>query len=97
MEMSFFCVQSAGLRGLVFALALTGPVVAATPAMPISYTEALQRAVANAPTLQVRRSQIDASTEEAARAGTLPDPRLIVGWPTGPSADRMPSACGPMR
>ncbi|WP_254622285.1 TolC family protein, partial [Stenotrophomonas sp. GbtcB23] len=48
------------------------------------------QAHAAAPTLQVRRSQIDASTEEATRAGALPDPRLIVGlanWPvSGPDA-----------
>lgn len=91
MEMSFFLRARRRMAcGFVFALALSGPVVAAPPAIPISYTEALQRAVANAPTLQVRRSQIDASTEEAARAGTLPDPRLIVGlanWPvSGPDA-----------
>lgn len=91
MEMSFFLRARRKMAcGFVFALALSGPVLAASPAIPISYTEALQRALANAPTLQVRRSQIDASTEEAARAGALPDPRLIVGlanWPvSGPDA-----------
>ena len=89
--MSFFLRARRKMAcGFVFALALSGPVLAASPAIPISYTEALQRALANAPTLQVRRSQIDASTEEAARAGALPDPRLIVGlanWPvSGPDA-----------
>ena len=89
--MSFFLHARRRMAcAFVFALALSGPVVAAPPAIPISYTEALQRALANAPTLQVRRSQIDASTEEAARAGALPDPRLIVGlanWPvSGPDA-----------
>ena len=89
--MSFFLRARRKMAcGFVFALALSGPVLAASRAIPISYTEALQRALANAPTLQVRRSQIDASTEEAARAGALPDPRLIVGlanWPvSGPDA-----------
>ena len=89
--MSFFLRARRRMAcGFALALALSGPVVAAPPAIPISYTEALQRALANAPTLQVRRSQIDASTEEAARAGALPDPRLIVGlanWPvSGPDA-----------
>ena len=89
--MSFFLRARRKMAcGFVFALALSGPVLAASPAIPISYTEALQRALANAPTLHVRRSQIDASTEEAARAGALPDPRLIVGlanWPvSGPDA-----------
>ena len=65
--MSFFLHARRRMAcAFVFALALSGPVVAAPPAIPISYTEALQRALANAPTLQVRRSQIDASTEEAA-------------------------------
>ncbi|WP_257392091.1 TolC family protein [Xanthomonas hortorum] len=91
MEMSFFLRARRRMAcGVLFALALSGPVVAAPPAIPISYPEALQQALANAPTLQVRRSQIDASTEEAARAGALPDPRLIVGlanWPvSGPDA-----------
>ena len=89
--MSFFLRARRRMAcGVLFALALSGPVVAAPPAIPISYPEALQQALANAPTLQVRRSQIDASTEEAARAGALPDPRLIVGlanWPvSGPDA-----------
>ena len=92
--MSFFLRANRRIACVfVFALALSGPVVAAPPAIPISYTEALQRALANAPTLQVRRSQIDASTEEAARAGALPDPRLSVGlanWPvSGPDAFSM--------
>ncbi|MCF5930769.1 hypothetical protein L2216_27180, partial [Xanthomonas perforans] len=51
MEMSFFLRARRRMAcGFVFALALSGPVVAAPPAIPISYTEALQRAVANAPT-----------------------------------------------
>ena len=52
MEMSFFLRARRRMAcGFALALALSGPVVAAPPAIPISYTEALQRALANAPTL----------------------------------------------
>ena len=58
MEMSFFLRARRRMAcGFALALALSGPVVAAPPAIPISYTEALQRALANAPTLQARRSR----------------------------------------
>ncbi|MDQ3038950.1 MAG: TolC family protein, partial [Pseudomonadota bacterium] len=50
---------------------------AATPAL--RFEEALRLAVERAPELAARRSQTEAMRQEAARAGALPDPRLIVG------------------
>ncbi|UOV05530.1 TolC family protein [Pseudoxanthomonas sp. F37] len=91
MEMCFMLrAKRRMVCGVVLALAMSGQVVAASPPAPISYAQAQQRAVAIAPTLIARQSQIDAGTEEAERAGALPDPRLLVGlanWPvSGPDA-----------
>jgi outer membrane protein TolC len=50
---------------------------AAEPAL--DFTAALARATAGAPSLQARTAEATAAREEAARAGALPDPQLIVG------------------
>lgn len=56
----------------------------------LSFEETLRLAAERAPALAARRSQGAAAREEAARAGALPDPKLIVGidnWPvTGADA-----------
>lgn len=59
-------------------------------AAALSFEEALRSALALAPLLEARRSQLAARREEAARAAALPDPRLTLGlanWPvTGAQA-----------
>lgn len=52
----------------------------ASAAVPVlDFTAALARAEADAPGLRARNAQLVAAQEEAARAGALPDPQLIVG------------------
>ncbi len=64
------------LAGFLLAfLFFVGPSWAATPA--VRFEEAMRVAVQRAPELAARRSQIDATRQDAARAAALPDPRLI--------------------
>jgi outer membrane protein TolC len=60
---------------LLWCLALPG--VAATP--PISFDDAIHRAVERAPALDARRAQTVSAQEEARRAAALPDPKLSLG------------------
>lgn len=64
-------------------LALAFPLsLAAMP--PLTFDRALALAVARAPSLDARRSLVEAARQDAARADALPDPRLSVGidnWP----------------
>lgn len=90
MKMSFILrARRRVARGVVLALVLSAA-AAASPPTEVAYVQAQHRALATAPMLQARRSQILAGSEEAARAGALPDPRLTLGlanWPvTGPDA-----------
>lgn len=75
--------------GFVLAiLCFAGPGWAATTAL--SFDDALRIAVERAPELAARRSQTEATRQEAARAAALPDPRLIAAIDnlpvTGPDA-----------
>ena len=74
---------------LAAALAACAPVASAN-FDAIRFDQALQRAVASAPTIDARRSQVLAAGEDAARASALPDPKLIGGIDnltvTGPDA-----------
>ena len=45
----------------------------------VSLAQAVERAAQRAPLLDARRSQIEAALQESRRAGTLPDPMLVVG------------------
>nr|MDQ3039094.1 TolC family protein [Pseudomonadota bacterium] len=58
-------------------LFFVGPTWAATPAL--RFDEAVRVAVERAPELAARRSQTEATRQEAARAAALPDPKLIAG------------------
>ena len=60
---------------LLWCLVLPG--VAATP--PISFDEAIHRAVERAPALDARRAQTVSAQEDARRAAALPDPKLSLG------------------
>ena len=71
--------RCSGRHWALLALALTCVAAPAWSATPIGFDEAVRLAEARAPTLQARRSQIEAAREEAARAGALPDPRLTFG------------------
>lgn len=65
------------LAALTFSLPLT-----ATPRL--SFERALALAAERAPSLEARRSLVEAAQQDAARADALPDPRLSVGidnWP----------------
>lgn len=48
-------------------------------AQPLSLQEATVRALEQAPLLEAREGAVTAATEEAARAGALPDPMLMLG------------------
>lgn len=64
---------------LNFALTPTGSIAAG-----LSFEQALHSALAHAPRLEARQSQLAASREEAVRAAALPDPKLTLGlanWP----------------
>ena len=63
--------------------------VTAAPAVetPLSLDVAVQRGVAQAPSLTARNADIDATHEEAARAGQLPDPSLTFGVSNYPVTD----------
>ncbi|MEO6365544.1 MAG: TolC family protein, partial [Luteimonas sp.] len=66
------------MAGVLLAiLFFAGQSWAATPAL--RFDEALRLAVARAPELAARRSQTEATRQEAARAASLPDPKLIAG------------------
>lgn len=73
-------------RWAMLMLALTFVAAPAWSAEPVAFDEAVRLAVARAPTLQARRSQIEAAQEEAARADALPDPRLTLGLANVPVA-----------
>lgn len=73
-------------RWAMLMLALTFVAAPAWSAEPVAFDEAVRLAVARAPTLQARRSQIEAAREEAARADALPDPRLTLGLANVPVA-----------
>lgn len=81
----------------MFAAGLAAAMLAAEMAMPssalaepMSYTEALVRAAANAPSLKARAASTEAARLSAIAAGRLPDPTLDLGirdFPvTGPNA-----------
>jgi outer membrane protein TolC len=53
--------------------------LAAHAAEPLSLKAAIQQGLATAPMLAAHRAHIDATREEAARAGRLPDPSLTLG------------------
>ena len=78
------------IRCALCVLVLCNPVLAWAAPVDVGFDQALQAAVAQSPGLVARRLQVTASTEQAARAAALPDPRLIVGlanWPVdGPEA-----------
>lgn len=72
---------------------LFGALVATSAnAEPLTFSHALDRAAANAPSLQARKLQVDAARAERRSAGVLPDPRLTAGidnFPvSGPMAGR---------
>jgi len=64
--------------------------VAADPALPLTFSAALELAERNAPQLTAEAAKIDATRSAAIPAGELPDPRLffgIEGFPvSGPNA-----------
>jgi outer membrane protein TolC len=80
-------VSFAALFGLVLWL---GAVPGWAQQHPLDFSAALERAQAAAPLIRARSAELTAAREEAARAGTLPDPQLIVGVDslpiTGPNA-----------
>jgi outer membrane protein TolC len=53
--------------------------LAAPPVRLVSLDEALRLAVQRAPSLEARDAQVTAAVQEAARAGSLPDPMLMTG------------------
>ncbi|MDE3073467.1 MAG: TolC family protein [Pseudomonadota bacterium] len=66
--------------GLATALLWAGAVaIASATEPPLTLTAAVRRGVEQAPLLSARDADIDASREEAMRAGRLPDPSLTVG------------------
>lgn len=66
------------IRTLCIALSLAW-LAPATATEPLSLHEATRRALDRAPLLEARDSALSAAIEEAARAGALPDPMLMVG------------------
>jgi outer membrane protein, heavy metal efflux system len=66
------------LRGMLAACMSASPVAAASPAA-LSLPEAVRIATGRAPMLDARRAGLTSAREEAARAGALPDPMLVVG------------------
>lgn len=66
-------------RRAMLALALLFVVTPVWPATPLSFEEAQRLAMARAPALRARQAQTDAAREDAARAVTLPEPRLTLG------------------
>lgn len=80
------CVRGAGLMLLFFSWSTAGH---ATP-IALSMDEAVRVAVDRAPMLDARQAQVRAASEDRLRAGTLPDPMLMVGIDnlpvTGPDA-----------
>jgi outer membrane protein TolC len=84
------------------AIVLAGTIaLTAHAAESLTLTTAVQQGLAQAPMLSGHRAHIDATREEAARAGRLPDPSLTVGlanFPvTGPGAFSLRSDTMTMR
>jgi outer membrane protein TolC len=72
----------AGVPAVFLSIGLALPSIAlAAPAAPAALTleQAVDRATTRAPMLDARRAGVSAAEQEAARAGTLPDPMLTVG------------------
>ena len=55
------------------------PLAAFATPTDVSLAEAVRRAVERAPSIDARRSQVEAAQQESGRAGALPDPMLTVG------------------
>ena len=72
------CALSHAARVCLPILLLVPVAVLAGPP-PLTLGEATELAVERAPMLQARRAGISAAQQEAARAGALPDPTLLVG------------------
>lgn len=68
-----------GTLMVVFFSLATGVVFAADDPAGLSLAQAVQRAVTQTPLLEARQAQVTAAREDAARAGSLPDPMLTVG------------------
>jgi outer membrane protein, heavy metal efflux system len=81
-------VRAPALSFLIAALAM--PMFTHAAPIEITLDEAVHRAVQRAPTIDARRSQIEAAKQESYRATALPDPMLTVGIDnlpvTGPDA-----------
>ena len=64
-------------------LTVLAPLLAALPgvasAEPMAFNVALERAAANAPSVQANAAGVEASRSSAIAAGQLPDPTLSVG------------------
>lgn len=74
-------VVAAAMLALV---ALAFPTSVSAAPLRLDFESALALALERAPSLQARRSLVDAARQDAARADALPDPRLSVGidnWP----------------
>ena len=59
-------------------------IASAAQAGPLTYEQAIARAVAGAPGAVAARAGIDAATADARAAGSLPDPRLAIGFDNYP-------------
>lgn len=62
-----------------FIVAWAMPLAAFAAPTDVSLAEAVHRAVERAPSIDARRSQVEAARQESRRAGALPDPMLTVG------------------
>lgn len=68
------------MLALAISIALSGAMLAAHATdAPLTLEDAVQRGVADAPSLKARTATIAAMQEDAVRAGRLPDPTLAVG------------------
>jgi outer membrane protein TolC len=67
------------LSQIVLLLAVGVPLAATAAESPLTLPEAVRRAVDQAPRLEARSAAVAAAEAEASRAGTLPDPMLMVG------------------
>lgn len=77
-------------RAVACVVAMAAPLAAWAAAAELTLPEAVRLAGTRAPMLEARRAGVLSAQEEAARAGALPDPMLIVGIDnlpvTGPDA-----------
>ena len=78
---------------LAWIFACAAVLASAAYAQDLSFSDALERAASDGPTIVARRAAVDAATHSIAPAGALPDPELVLAIEnvpaTGPDRYRL--------